>query len=114
MRARHGIWLFLLAALLVFPFDAGAAVGRGASGSGIARMVAHVPAAPGAKLPVPRAMGEAAGWTGGILALEGFRKLGEPLTRALASGLGKFLPGGAAGKLAGLATEFLGGAALKV
>lgn len=87
------LWIAVLAAPLC------AAVGHGTTAANLARLTAGVePKAKGAS-----AAGEAGGWAGGILALEGFRQLARPLTSLLGSG-----------PVARIATELISGAAFKV
>lgn len=104
MRA---LLVVVLLVALASPGDA--AVGHGSTGATLAKMTADLK--PGA---AANTAGEAAGWSGGILALEGIRRLVKPLSTALSSGLASILPPGIARATAGIATELVSGAAFKV
>lgn len=121
MIFRRGFaWALVLAALFATLSSgaAVAAVGHGSTSANLAKLAAGVsqkPAAPrGGENIASSVGGQAAGWSGGILALEGFRRLAAPLTSALGSGLASFLPPGIARVAAGLVTEVASGAAFKM
>ena len=119
---RWGLGLVAAVVVAAWPMAAAAAVGHGSTAAGLAKLAASVgerakvPLAPGHAEPgfMASVQGEVAGWSGGILALEGFRRLAAPLTAALGSGLGSFLPPGIARTAAGVVTELVSGAAFKV
>ena len=117
---RLAIALILLAFIVLGGGPAVAAVGHGVSGTSVAKFVESA-TKPGAPISRPGGHGimesiqsQAASWSGGILALEGFRKLASPITSAISAGLSKILPSGAATMVGRLTSEFISGAAFKV
>jgi hypothetical protein len=98
MPHRHLLGLILLLVLAVPPAAESAGFGHGSMSSRISELAAR----------------EAGGWSGGILASEGAKRITAPISNAVSSGLASFLPPGLARTTAKVLGELVTGAAFKV
>lgn len=126
IHRRHVHLTFALAllalALAFLPAGVSAAVGHGTPAANLAKFASTVPvraetAAAAGKAGAGELAGvtsQAAGWSGGILASEGLRRVTAPLTTAVSAGLASFLPSGIARTAGLLLGELVSGAAFKV